>query len=103
MSVPVNRMGSSASIMNAVSNSTVNRDETGDGIIELDDMGDLMKLESGDLIGVDVAEDVSCEPAEEEAISSASISDPPPKPQIHTLNACVSSFLKSARFHKIST
>jgi hypothetical protein len=56
--VPANRIGSSASIINAVSNSIVNRDDTGDGIMELN-VGDLMKLESGDLIDPEASDDVS--------------------------------------------
>lgn len=44
--------------MNAVSNSIVKRDDTGDGIIELS-VGDLMKLESGDLIDPEASDDVS--------------------------------------------
>lgn len=46
--------------MNAVSNSIVRRDDTGDGIIELN-VGDLMKLERGDLIEPEVSDDVSKE------------------------------------------
>lgn len=73
--MPAKRIGSSASIINAVLNSIVNRDETGDGIVELAETGDLMKLESGDLIGVEVSEDGSRKP-EGDAIS-------PTQPQIH--------------------
>lgn len=48
MSVLENRTGSSASMENADSNSSVNRDDTGDGIMDRDIQGDLVKLESGD-------------------------------------------------------
>lgn len=61
------RIGSSCSIMNADSNSIVNRDDTGDGIIELD-IGDRMKLDNGDLMEPVASEDVSLN--EEDAISS---------------------------------
>lgn len=48
MSVLENRTGSSASMENADSNSCVTREDTGDGIMDLDIQGDLVKLESGD-------------------------------------------------------
>lgn len=55
MSALENRIGSSASNVNAFSNSIVKRDETGEGIMELE-MGDLMKLESGDFIELDASD-----------------------------------------------
>lgn len=69
MSVPVKRMGSSCSIVNAESNSIVKREDTGDGIIELD-IGDLMKLDNGDLIEPEVSEEVSPLNKDDDAISN---------------------------------
>lgn len=47
-------------IINVVLNFIVNCDEIGDGIVEFVEMGDFMKLESGDFIGVEVFEDGFC-------------------------------------------
>lgn len=69
-----NRTGSSASIRNAVSNSIVSRDDTGDGIIELE-IGDLMKLDNGDLIDPATDPDASeTDPLNEEDSAIAALS-----------------------------